>query len=156
MLSIFIGFGGPKAEEVAKELEEFLSDEKIESFLASPLSNAILANAPDFPAEINKKLLTCDIVVFVCHRGTHRNDQVRKEINLLYKKHLKNKIIPFAASDNCLPKRLKGKRWHPLHFPPEKAVESFPRLLNKIYRSYIELTPKPTARVTENAPMVRQ
>jgi hypothetical protein len=156
MLSVFIGFGGQKAEGVAKQLETFLNDEKIETFLASPLSRAILANAPDFPAEINKRLLSYDIIVFVCDKGTPRNDPVKKEINLLYRRHLENKIIPFSASDNCLPKRLRGKRWHPLHFPPEKAVESFPRLLNNIYRSYIDLTPKPTGRVPEGAPMVRQ
>jgi len=156
MLSVFIGFGGPKAEEVAKELERFLNDEKIENFLASPLSNAILANESDFSAEINKKLLTYDITVFVCHKDTHRNDQVRKEINLLYRKHLESKIIPFSACDHCLPRRLKGKHWHPLHFAPEKAMESFPRLLNRIYRSYFELIPKPTGRVTETDPMVRQ
>jgi len=157
LISVFIGFGGTKAEGVAVELKKFLNGEDIiEPFLASPQSNSLPANTPNFSTMINQELKKCDIAVFVCHKNTPNSPPIKKEINFLYSKGKKNRIIPFAASDNCLPRRLRGKRWRPLHFPPEKAEESFPRLLNNIYRSYIELTLKPTGIVSENAPMVRQ
>jgi hypothetical protein len=154
MVSVFIGFGGPEAEEVAKELEKFLSHERIETFLASPLSNTLPASTANFNARINQTLLDCNIAVFVCHKSTPRSNPVKKEIDLLYSQHSESKIISFAASDDCLPKRLRENHWHPLHFAPEKYEESFPRLLNKIYRSYIER--ELNGITSENAPLVRQ
>jgi hypothetical protein len=156
MLKVFIGFGGPDAKVVAEEVEKFLKVEtKIETFLASPRSNTLSPNVADFKATINRELLDCNLAVFVCHKGTPRSTLVKNEIDMLYSQDLENKIISFAASDNCLPKKLREQHWHPLHFPPEKPEESFARLLNEIYRSYIELK-EPTRIISENAPMVRQ
>jgi hypothetical protein len=156
MLSVFIGFGGPEAKKVAEDLEGFLRVETtIKTFLASPGSNTLPANIANFHTIINRELLDCNIAVFVCHKGTPRSTPVKKEIDLLYSRNLENKIIPFAASDECLPKKLREHHWHPLHFPPERPEESFPRLLNSIYRSYFELM-ESTRITSENAPLVRQ
>jgi hypothetical protein len=156
MLSVFIGFGGPDAKEVAENLEKFLRLETtVRTFLASPQSSTLTANTADFHVRINQELLGCNIAVFVCHKGTPHSTPVEKEIDLLYSQHLENKIISFAASDNCLPKKLREHHWHPLHFAPEKPEESFSRLLNKIYQSYIELK-EPTSIAFEDAPLVRQ
>jgi len=155
MVSVFIGFGGAKAEEVARKLEIFLrSDTRLETFLASPESSA-LALTVNFKLEIEKNLLDCNVAVFVCHENTSRSIPMKKEIDLLFSKNFENKIISFAVSDTCIPKKLRENKWHPLHFPPEKPEESFCRLLNWIYRCYIELKELTTV-TTEGAEMVRQ
>jgi hypothetical protein len=156
---VFIGFGGTEAETVAVELWKFLSagyGEIIDPFCASQQANSIPPNTPQYHARINQELDKCDIAVFVCHRDTPKSGPIKAEVNLLYEKRKENRIITFAASDDCLPKKLRERHWHPLHFPPEKAEESFPRLLNNIYGSFILLTPKPTGIIHENERMVRQ
>ena len=94
----------------------------------------------DFKAEIEKNLLECNIVVFVCHKETADSPEVQHEIDFLFTSHNEHKIITFAKCDNCIPNKLL-ERWHRLHFPPEKPEESFCRLLNEILKCYIQLNP---------------
>jgi hypothetical protein len=153
MLSIFIGYGGTKAEEVAKKLENFLQTEtKMDVFLGSPQSASLTANAHDFIAKINKQLVERHLAIFVCHEGTPRSQAMIDEINLLITKKMSHKIIIFSASDNCVPSQFRQKLWRPLHFTPEKPEESFCRLANEVYRSYIEKT-EPSTVVPENTEM---
>jgi hypothetical protein len=156
MLSIFIGFGGTKAEEVAKKLESFLRNEtKMETFLASPLSRTLSASSADYGAKITQSLIDCHVAVFVCHKYSPRSEPLKNEIDLLFSRNFENKIILFSASDNCIPSKFRAKLWNPLHFPPEKPEESFCRLVNEIYRCYIER--QESARiVTEDTELIEQ
>lgn len=152
MVNIFIGYGGPRAEEVAKKLNAFLLEQKLETFLASPNSHDLLPT-DEIKTKINQNLLDCNIAVFVCHESTSHSKEIKREINFLFKNNLQHKIISFAKSDDCLPRKLR-KRWHPLHFAPEKPEESFCRLLNEIFRCYIRIQKTPRM-IKEDERMVR-
>ena len=150
MLSIFIGFGGAKAEEVAKKLENFLLVEtRMNVFLGSPKSASLPANAHDFIARINKQMIERHFAIFVCHEGTNKSEAMIDEIKLLFSKNLEYKIIIFSASDECIPSEFRTRLWRPLHFNPKKPEDSFCRLANEIYRSYIERK-EPYTVVAEN------
>jgi hypothetical protein len=156
MLSIFIGFGGTKAEEVAKKLERFLETEtKMNAFLGSPQSASLTANAHNFLAKINQEMIDRHIAIFVCHEGTPRSQAMIDELNFLISRKMEDKIIIFSASDHCIPSQFRKRLWRPLHFTPEKPEESFCRLANEIYRSFIEKAQTPTI-VPENAEMPLQ
>jgi hypothetical protein len=156
MLSVFIGYGGAKAEEVAKKLEDFLKTEAhMETFLATPQSRTLTATSHDYNVKIVQNLIDCHVAIFVCHKNTPHSEELKKEINLLFQRNSENKIILFSASEYCVPVEFRKKLWHPLHFPPEKPEESFCRLVNEIYRCYIDL--QESARiVTEEAEVIRQ
>jgi hypothetical protein len=155
MVSVFIGYGGAKAEEVARELEKFLNNEtKIEASLVSPQSRTISATSSNVNAEIEQKLMACHLVIFVCHKNSPRSKPMKREIELLINRNLEEKIILFSASDYCIPVEIRKKHWHPFHFPPEKPAESFCRLVNEIYRCYIDQLP--ISAVTETTEVPRQ
>ena len=151
MIHVFIGYGAPRAEEVANRLNVFLSGEKqITTFFANPQSHHLLST-DEWRTEINKNLLDCNIAVFVCHKNTSRSGEVNREIDFLFQNNMKHKIISFADTDTSIPRKLR-QRWHPLHFPPEKPQESFCRLLNEVFRCFIQI--KELARiVSENERM---
>lgn len=147
MIQVFIGYGGSRAEEVAKHLNAFLQRENLlYTFLASPDSHS-LVSTDDFKIEIDKNLLDCNIVVFVCHKNTSRSREAKREIDLLFQRNLQHKIISFAETHTCIPKRLR-QRWCRLHFAPEKPEESFCRLLNEIFRCFITIQ-LPRARIVK-------
>ena len=57
-VTIFIGYGGSKAESVAEKLEDFLeTDAKMDVFLASPTSCSLPANSHNFTARINQEMI---------------------------------------------------------------------------------------------------
>lgn len=136
MIEVFIGYGGARAENVANDLCLFLrNDVELHVFLASPTSTSLQPTV-DWRVEINESLMNCNIAVFVCHEGTPSSYEVRREIKFLFDNNQEHKIISFATHKSCIPKKLRN-RWSPYHFPPEKPEESFCRLLNQIYRSYV-------------------
>jgi len=137
MIHVFIGYGGPEAEEVAKRLSSFLKNEGLVTFLACPESHD-LVSTDDFKLIIEKNLLDCNIAIFVCHKGTSRRKEVKREIGFLFDRNMEHKIISFAESDTCIPIKIR-ERWHPLHFASEKPEESFCRLLNEVFRCHIRL-----------------
>jgi hypothetical protein len=140
MLSVFIGYGGTKAEAVAEKLELFLETEaKIDVFLASPKSHSLPANAHNFIPRINQEMVARNIAIFVCHERSNKSKSMIGEIEFLISNKLTNKIIIFSISDSCIPFKFRWL-WRPLHFTPEKPEESFCRLLNEIYRGYIEIS----------------
>jgi len=154
-VSVFIGFGGSRAENVATRFEIFLkTNTDIETFLASPQSRTMPSTA-NFRTEIQQHLINCNIAVFVCHKNTSHSQSMKDEIDTLFSENLENKIISFAASDTCIPKKIRDNKWHPLHFPPEEPEESFRRLLNEIYRCYLRLQNSERT-TTERAEMIRQ
>jgi hypothetical protein len=137
MIHIFIGYGGGKAEQVANDLDNFLSNEpQINVFLASPRTHHLLS-IDEWKTEIDKNLLDCNIALFVCHKGTSRSKPVKREIDFLFDNNMEHKIISFANTETCIPKKIR-KRWTPLHFTPEKPEESFCRLLNEVFRCHIK------------------
>jgi hypothetical protein len=145
MIDVFIGYGGPRAENVANDLGNFLRDEEVNVFLATPSSPSLHPTA-EWRIEIDKSLLNCNVAVFVCHQGTPRSYEVRREIKFLFDLGQEQKIISFTTHKNCIPRQLRD-RWNPFHFPPENPDESFCRLLNQIFRCYIrnskQITPVP-------------
>jgi hypothetical protein len=143
MLNVFIGYGGKEAENVAKQLESFLEETKfIDTFLASPKSQTLPATSHDYNDKILKSLTNCEIAIFVCHKETPRSEELKNELDELSKRKMLYKVILFSASDFCIPTKYR-RLWHPLHFPPERPEESFCRLLNQIYKSYIDITTPP-------------
>ena len=151
MIHVFVGYGGARSENVANRIGDFLNNEsQITIFLATPRSHSLLSTE-NWKAEINKNLLDCNIAVFVCHKNTSRSGEVNREIDFLFQNNMKHKIISFADTDTSIPRKLR-QRWHPLHFPPEKPQESFCRLLNEVFRCFIQI--KELARiVSENERM---
>lgn len=150
MLTVFIGYGGAEGESVAEKLEQFLETEaKMDVFLASPKSHSLPANSHNFIPRINQEMIRRHIAVFVCHEGSVRSKAMIEEIDFLISSNLTNKVIIFSASDNCIPVRFRERLWRPLHFTPEKPEESFCRLTNEIYRSYMEIVQTSTI-VPEN------
>jgi hypothetical protein len=139
MVSVFIGYGGKEAEETAKKFEDFLKIEtKMETFLAAPQSRTLSAASADYRARIDQNLMDCHVAIFVCQIDTPRSKELKREMDLLFERNLEKKIILFSASDQCIPVKYREKLWRPLHFPPEKPAESFCRLVNEIYRCFIE------------------
>jgi hypothetical protein len=139
MLNVFIGYGGKEAENVAKKLESFLAETKIiETFLASPQSQTLSPTTHNYDTKILENLIKCNIAIFVCHEETPNSRELKNELDILSKAKMEYKIILFSVSDHCIPTKYR-RLWHPLHFPPEKPEESFCRLLNQIYRCYIDI-----------------
>jgi len=138
-IKVAIGYGAAKAEEVAGRLNTFLRDENLEVFLASPRGQVLPQGITKAQqrALIEKNFLESHVIVYVCHDGTTKRKAVKEEIAFIIKKRLNAKLIIFSKSDNCIPKNAKSL-WHTLHFAPEKPEESFNRLLNAIYRQYID------------------
>jgi hypothetical protein len=139
MIKVFIGYGGPKAESIANKLDSFLKNEELDTFLASPESRS-LASISNFKFETEKNMRDCNIIVFVCHDGTKGASPAIDEIDFIIKNKLQNKLIVYSKCDHCIPHKLSKNRWHPMHFAPEKAEESFCRLLNEILRCHITLS----------------
>lgn len=103
-LTVFIGYGESASETVAVDLYNFLSRqprEIINPFCASPRTNSIAATTPQYNATINEFLKNCDIAVFVCDKDTPKSKPIKEEINYLYSNGKQNRIISFAASDDC-------------------------------------------------------
>ena len=149
-VTIFIGYGGSKAESVAEKLEDFLeTDAKMDVFLASPTSCSLPANSHNFTARINQEMIKRHITIFVCDEGSNKSKAMIKELDFLLSNNLGNKVIIFSASNSCVPKKFRASLWRPLHFAPEKAEESFCRLTNEIYRAYMEIK-QPSIIVSEN------
>jgi hypothetical protein len=138
-VSVFIGYGGTKAAEVANSLNVFLKLEELDTFLAAPRSHTLISGTTNFQKEIEQNIIASNIIVFVCHDGTCDSKPAKKEIDFISDHNLFYKMILFSKSDNCIPKKAQCV-WHPLHFPPEKPEESFCRLLNEIFRSFISIT----------------
>lgn len=141
MIKVFIGYGGDKAEEVANDLDAFLKDEELDPWVASPRRHHLTSVTFDFRYEIQKNIRERDIIVFVCHEGTICSAPATEEIKFIFDNGLQNKMIVFSKCDDCIPPILVEKKWHPFHFSPEKAEESFCRLLNEIFRCYIAINP---------------
>lgn len=135
MIDVFIGYGGPRAQTVANDLGNFLRTEEMNVFLATPASPSLRPTA-EWRIEIDKSLLNCNVAIFVCHQGTPRSPEIRREIKFLFDSGQEQKIISFTTHKDCIPRLLRD-RWNPFHFPPEKPEESFCRLLNQIFRCYI-------------------
>jgi hypothetical protein len=155
MLNVFIGYGGKEAENVAKKLESFLAETKcIETFLASPKSQTLSPTSHNYNAKILENLIRCNIAIFVCHKETPYSKELKNELDILSKEKMEYKIILFCASDYCIPTKYR-KLWHPLHFPSEKPEESFCRLLNQIYRYYIDIQ-APSSIVKETTELIPQ
>lgn len=151
-MHVFIGYGGPRAEGVANRLEGFLKNEsQITTFLATPRSHSLLST-DEWKAKIDQNLLDCNIAIFVCHQNTSRSPEVKREINFLFQNSMQHKIITFSNTDTSIPIKVR-KRWHRLHFPTEKPEESFCRLLNEVFRCFIELK-QPAIIASENQRMV--
>jgi len=154
MLTVFIGYGGAKAESVAEKLEEFLETEaKMDVFLASPESCSLPANSHDFINRTYQEMTRRHIAVFICHKGSIRSKPLIREIDFLISNNLTSKLIIFSASDHCIPVRFRNELWRPLHFTPEKPEESFCRLTNQIYRGYMENNP-PLTIVSEKSEII--
>jgi hypothetical protein len=154
MVSVFIGYGGDKAQRVASELQKFLKSEtEIEAALAAPESRTLSATTSDINAEIEKELIDCHLAIFVCDKDSPRSKPMKNEINFLINRKLGKKIILFSASDYCIPVEFR-KHWNPFHFPPEKPAESFCRLTVEIYRCYVDQLPMNA--VTETTELPRQ
>lgn len=152
VIYVFIGYGGPEAKNVAESVDKFLNNEKqIETFLATPRTHH-LVSTDEWRTEIYKELLDCNLAIFVCHKNTSRSSEVKREIDFLFTHNMEGKIIVFANTDTCIPKKIR-QRWHRLHFPPEKPDESFCRLLNEIFRCYIKIA-KPARLVSKYDRMV--
>jgi hypothetical protein len=141
---VFVGYGGSKAEEVACSLDAFLRKEGLYLFFASPKGHDIPHGLDEEKTKvmIRQNMTDCQIIVFVCHEETPVSNPAKEEIDYILDKHLNNKTILFSKCDDCIPEQAQGL-WHPLHFPPEKAEESFCRLLNEIFRSYLRLYAPP-------------
>ena len=110
MINVFIGYGGPEAQRVADDLQQFLFHEGLNPFLASPQSPS-LRSIDSFDNEIRKNLLNCEIVVFVCHKSTPQNQNIQREINFLYDSKFEDKIITFAKCDYCIPVKLRKSNY---------------------------------------------
>lgn len=146
VIHVFIGYGGARAEDVAERVNSFLNGEKqINTFLASPRTHHLLST-DEWRAEVNSRLLDCNLAIFVCHENTSRSSEIKREIDFLFDYNMESKIIVFANTDTCIPRKVR-QRWHPLHFPPEKPDESFCRLLNEIFRCYIKIVKSTRARL---------
>jgi hypothetical protein len=148
MLTVFIGYGGTKGEAVANKLERFLEiEEKMDVFVGSPDSHSLPANTHNFLPRIKQEMVARNIAVFVCHDGSVRSKPMIDEIDFLVSSNLTNKVIIFSASNSCIPVKFRALFYRPLHFTPEKPEESFCRLTNEIYRSYLEITQTSNAEV---------
>ena len=122
--------------------------------MASPQSQTLSPTAHNYDAKILENLIKCNIAIFVCHKETPHSKELKNELDVLSKEKMEYKIILFSASDHCIPSKYR-KLWHPLHFPPEKPEESFCRLLNQIYRCYIDIN-APSSMVKETAELIPQ
>jgi hypothetical protein len=142
VVEVVIGYGGAKAEEVAIDLRTFLKDKGINAYCVSPKCNDVPQGTPipEVKARIRQKMKDYHIIVFICHEGTPRSKPAVDEIEFIINEELTAKTIIFSNCDHCIPSRAKNM-WHPMHFVSEKHEESFCRLLNMIYGSYILLYP---------------
>lgn len=147
LMKIFIGYGGSKAEEVASNLTDYLRKEELNVFFANPKGHDLRPGLTEeeVKAEIRKNLLECDIIVFVCHNETPDSIPAKEEIKFILEKRLNGKTIIFSRCEHCIPE-IGQNLWNPLHFPPEKAEESFCRLQNEIFRMYIATSLPPEIR----------
>jgi hypothetical protein len=140
MIKVVIGYGGAKAEEVANDLDTFLKKEGLEVFLVTPETSVVPSGSlSEVNALFRQNMLDCSIIVFVCHSETPNSKPAQAEIKFIRKNNLVGKTIFFSKCDDCIPKCAKNL-WHPTHFTPEKAEESFCRLLNRIYQEYVRLS----------------
>jgi hypothetical protein len=141
MLSVFIGYGGAKAEEVADSLNSFFKSWLLESFCGSPRSNQIPQGmTPDQIKQfIRKKIEESSIIVLVCHSESLTSQPFIEEINYIWEHGLNLKVIVFSKCDHCIPEPA-AQSWHPSHFASERESESFPRLLNEVFSKYIGLS----------------
>ncbi len=137
-VSVFIGYGGARAEQVADSLNNFLRSWMIDSFCASPSSNQIPlgVTTEQLRQIVRQKMEQCSIIVLVCHVESHDSAEFIDEIDYIIQHNLNKKVIVFSKCDHCIPD-LATSLMHPNHFAPEKYEESFSRLLNTIFSTYV-------------------
>jgi hypothetical protein len=140
---IFICYGGKQAKDVANQLNNFLKTEtNMRSMVISPESRDVPVNDHETFLHTERKLMECNVAVFVCHEESKCSDPLKKELKFMCEQKMKDKTIIFSANDYCIPPDFRKTFWRPLHFAPEKPEESFRRLTNEIYRSCLEINEK--------------
>jgi hypothetical protein len=141
MFSVFIAYGGARAESVADQLNAFFRSWPIESFCASPRSNQLQQGlTPEETKQvIRKKIEESSVIVLVCHSESPVSPPFIEEIEYVCQRKLNKKVIVYSKCDDCIPAPAAGL-WHPTHFAPEKAEESFSRLLNHVFGTYVGLS----------------
>lgn len=142
VVDVVICYGGARAEQVAIDLRSFLREKGINAYCVSPKCNDVPAGTPmnEVNAGIRQKMKDYHIIVFICHEDTPESNPAMEEIRFIIRENLKTKTIIFSNCDHCIPAEARDL-WTPMHFVHEKHEESFCRLLNTIYSSYILLYP---------------